>query len=301
MRPLRSLLSTPANRPTMIDKAAGFGADAIILDLEDSVPIAEKGTARDLARDAVGRLAGQGVVTYVRVNGLESGMLEADLEAIVGPGLEGIQLPKVDTPDTIWRVDRLLGELEVSRGVTPGAVELFVSLESARGVFFAYEILSASPRVGSVMIGTAENADLQGDLGFLSSESEEALQYLRSRVLLAARVAGLTNPVDGVYADYRNLAGLEASARRARRVGYRGKKVIHPAQIEIVNRVFSPTSEELDFHRRVIETFDEALTRGEATAAVDGRMIDYAVAETARRILHRAGEASTERGPETST
>jgi citrate lyase subunit beta / citryl-CoA lyase len=285
VKALRSLLNVPASRPAMVEKASGYGADALILDLEDSVPLDQKADARSIAREALGRLGEEGVITYVRVNAPASGLLGDDLDAIVSPSLAGIQLPKVDDPATIRRVDGMLAELEQARGLPSGSVELLVSLESARGVFFAYEILSAAPRVGSVMIATAENGDLQGDIGYLTTGTEDEVLYLRSKVLLAARVVGLANPIDGVHADVRNLAGLEHSARRARELGYRGKKVIHPAQVEVVNRVFSPTPAELDFHRRVLETFEAALAAGRATAVVDGRMIDYAMADTARRIL----------------
>lgn len=288
MKALRSLLNTPANRPALVEKAFGYGADALILDLEDAVPLDQKADARAVARDAIA--AERGGPIYVRINALRSGLAEDDLEAVAVAGLEGIQLPKVDDAETVRVVDRLLSELERARSVPPGSIELLVSLESSRGVFAAHEILTAVDRVGSVMIGTAEHGDLHGDMGYVVTPGEEETLYLRSRVLLAARVAGITNPIDGVYADYRNLDGLEATARRARALGYRGKKVIHPAQVPIVNRVFSPTAAELDFHRRVIEVFEAALERGEATAVVDGRMIDYAMAETARRVLARSAD-----------
>jgi citrate lyase subunit beta/citryl-CoA lyase len=287
MEALRSLLNTPANRPAMVDKAAGYGADALILDLEDSVPVAEKAEARLIAREALGRSATDGVVRYVRVNAATTGLQDADLEAIVVPGLRGIQIPKVDGPAEIVAIDRRLAELERAQGLAVGAVELLVSLESARGVFYAHEILGAASRVGSVMLGTAEDGDLQGDLGYLTTGDDRELVYLRSRVILAARVVGLTNPIDGVYARVRDLDGLAATAQRARELGFRGKKLIHPAQIDVVHRIFSPTAAELDRARLVIETFDAALADGRASAEVDGRMIDYAMVETARRLLAR--------------
>jgi citrate lyase beta subunit len=288
MDALRSLLNTPANRPAMVEKAAGYGADALILDLEDAVPLAEKADARLIAREALGRSTAHELVQYVRVNGTTSGLLADDLEAIVAPGLRGIQVPKVDGPADVLEVDRQLTALETARGLPIGGIELLVSLESSRGVFFAYEILGAAPRVGSVMLGTAQDGDLQGDVGYLTTGDDRELAYLRARVILAARVVGITNPIDGVYASIRDLDGLEATARRARELGFRGKKLIHPAQIDIVHRVFSPTAAELDHAHRVIETFEAALGRGEATAVVDDRMIDYAMVETARRLLARS-------------
>jgi citrate lyase subunit beta / citryl-CoA lyase len=301
VKPLRSLLNVPGNRPEMLRKAPGYGADALILDLEDAVPDGRKPEARELVAGTLADWAGadDAPVTYVRVNGLDTGLLEADLEAVVRPGLEGIQLPKAHDATTVRRVDAELARLERERGLPPDAIEILVSLESARGVLFAWDVLTAARRVGSVMVGTAQDADLQGDVGYLTTESGDETLYIRSHVILAARAAGITNPIDGVYADHRDAAGLETQARRARELGYRGKKLIHPAQIEVVHRVFTPTERELDGHRRVLEAFDAAVAEGRATAAVDGRMIDVAMAETARRVLGRAQPYATRRDPDT--
>jgi citrate lyase subunit beta / citryl-CoA lyase len=295
MRPLRSLLNVPGNRPEMIDKAPGFGADALILDLEDAVPLDRKTEGRETVAGATAHWAGTGPVTYVRVNALESGLLEDDLMAIVGRGLEGIQLPKVHDVETIHHVDGLLAELERERGLPQGGIEILVSLESARGVLSAFQILTAAPRVGSVMVGTAQDADLQGDVGYVTTPAGLETLYIRSQVILAARAAGIDNPIDGVYADHRDLEGFELAARRARALGYRGKKLIHPAQIEIAHRVFTPTEDELELYRRILDAFDVAVADGRATAVLDGRMIDIAMAETARRALERA-DIATEKG-----
>lgn len=291
MKPLRSLLNVPGDRPEMLAKAPGYGADALILDLEDAVSTGRKAEARRLVREAIDGWSGAPAapVTYVRVNALETGLLEEDLATIVGPGVEGIQLPKVHDVATLVAVDRLLAEREAAAGIPVGAIEVLVSLESARGVLFAFEILSAVPRVGSVMVGTAQDADLQGDVGFVTTDEGLESLYIRSKVVLAARAAGIANPIDGVFADHRDSVGLERAARRARELGYRGKKLIHPAQIEVVHRVFSPTAGELEHHRRVLEAFESAVAAGRGTAVVDGRMVDIAMAETARRILDRAG------------
>jgi citrate lyase subunit beta/citryl-CoA lyase len=285
---LRSLLNTPGNRPAMIEKAAGYGPDAVIIDLEDAVPLDQKADARAVTRQLVEDLAGRGLVVYVRVNGPASGLMDDDLDAIACAGLEGVQVPKVDSPDDVRAVDAALTALERDRGLAADGIELLVSLESAIGVLHAHPILTAAPRVGSVMPGTAEHGDLQGDLGFLRTPDETELLYVRSHILLAARAAGLANPIDGVYANHTDTAGFEASARRARQLGYQGKKLIHPRQIEVANRVFSPTPAELAHYERILEVFEAALARGEATAVADGLMVDYAMAETARRALGQA-------------
>ena len=290
MKPLRSLLNVPGNRLEMLRKAPRYGADALILDLEDAVPHDRKAEARDIVAATLVEWSAIAPtpIAYVRVNSLDTGLLEADLDAIVGPGLEGIQLPKAHDAETVRRVDAELSRLERDRGLPPDAVEILVSLESARGVLFAWDVLTAARRVGSVMVGTAQDADLQGDVGYITTPSGDETLHIRSHVILAARAAGITNPIDGVYADHRDAVGLETHARRARELGYRGKKLIHPAQIEVVHRVFTPTERELDVHRRVLDVFEAALAEGRATAVVDGRMIDVAMADTARRVLAQA-------------
>ena len=285
MRLLRSLLNVPATRPDMLDKAAGYGADAVIIDLEDAVPAARKAEARIIAGDYVDRLARLSPV-LVRVNGLDSGLLDDDLAAVVGPSLIGVQVPKANSSADIVALDFALSQLEREKGLATGYVELLVSLESALAIHFAYDILSAAPRVGCAMVAAAQHGDLHGDLGFISTKSEEELLYVRSAVLVAARAAGVPYPIDGVYADVGDLDGFADSCRRARQIGYRGKKVIHPRQVEVANEIFSPTTQELDYFERVLEAMDLAEREGRAVAVVDGNMVDIAMAETVRRFMH---------------
>ena len=280
----RSLLIMPANRENMLAKAATYAADALVFDLEDAVPVAEKAKARAVAREYIGTSSTTALV-YARVNAPMSDMLEADLDAIVVPGLAGIRVPKSESAEDIQRIDALLTALERERGLPVGAVQVCPSLESAKGVWFAYEIASSSPRVRSIMCGTAENGDLQGDLGYTwTAEGTEKL-YVRSRVLLAARAAGVEHALDGAFSNVRDAEALRIDCEASRKLGYRGRSVIHPNQIETVNRVFRPTDEELDYHRRVVEAFDDALTRGSAAITVDGKLVDYAMAATARRVI----------------
>ena len=298
MIPFRSLLNVPGDRPDMIAKAPGYGADALILDLEDAVAADAKAAARATVADTLAAWASEGRTAWVRVNGLETPWLDDDLTAIVGPGLAGIQLPKVHGPDIVREVDAQIRRLERERGLGDDRIALLVSLESARGVHLAFDILSAASRIFSVMVGTAQDADLQGDVGYVTTDDGLETLYIRSSVLLAARAAGVPHPIDGVYADHRDPAGLERVARRARELGYRGKKLIHPGQIAVVHRVFTPTPAELDHYRRVIDAFDAALAEGRATAVADGRMVDVAMAETARRVLAEAGALPTDDPPE---
>ncbi|MBK5268406.1 MAG: CoA ester lyase [Acidimicrobiia bacterium] len=274
----------------MLDKAAGYGADALILDLEDSVPLDRKAEAREMSAEFISGRAGD-VPTYVRVNSVDSGLFEEDLEAIVLPGLRGIQCPKTDSPEMIRVIDQQLSMLEEARSLAPGSVEVIVGIESVAGVYNCFEILSSAARVGSCVVGVAVNGDLQRDVGYNHSESGIESLYIRSKVIVEARHAGITNPLDGTYPAIRDMEGFEAEASRARQLGYRGKKLIHPAQIEPTNRIFMPTDEEIDFQERVLAALDEAEKEGRAATTVDGLMVDIAMAVNARRVLEWADQA----------
>jgi citrate lyase subunit beta/citryl-CoA lyase len=287
----RSLLFVPGNREDMLGKAPRSGADALILDLEDSVPVAEKARARDIAHDYIG-LNGSRHVLYVRVNAISTGWLEADLEAIVRPGLAAVRLAMTDSAATVREVDRLIGEREARAGMPPGSVRICPSLETARGVWNAHEICAASPRVNAVSCGTAQDGDLQADLGYQWSPEGTEVLYVRSRVLLAAKAAGVVHVLDGTYARIRDEDGLRQCCETVLRLGYRGKSCIHPAQVPVVNGIFMPTARELDYYRRVIEAFDAAVARGSAATTVDGTMVDYAMVDTARRVMAWAESAA---------
>jgi citrate lyase subunit beta / citryl-CoA lyase len=284
MKPLRSMLIMPANRADMLAKAPRYGADALVFDLEDSVPIAEKVKARELAREYITKHKA-GSAIYVRVNSLQTGLTADDLDAIVTDGLLGIRLTKAETAEGIREVDHMLTDLEQKRGLKVGSIGIGPSLESAKGVWFAYEILSASPRIFCVVAGTAQDGDLQTDLGYQWTAVGEEVLYVRSRILLAARAAGVEYVLDGSYANIRDPEGLRACCDAARKLGYRGKSIIHPNQIEIVNRAFTPTRQELDYYKRVLEAFESAIARGSAATTVDGKLVDYAMAATAKRVL----------------
>ena len=280
----RSIMTVPANRADMLAKAPSYGADALIFDLEDSVPVADKPKARSLAAEFIGKHKAVTSV-YVRVNSLETGMTADDIDAVAVAGLTGIKLPKAESADMIKTVDAMLGEAERKRGLPERAIGIDVGLESARGIWFAHEILSTSPRVHSVMIGTAQDGDLQTDLGYTWTAEGNEILYARSRMLLAARAAGIEHVLDGAYSNVRDSEGLRICCEAARKLGYRGKSVIHPNQIETINRIFAPTAQEVDYYRRVIAAFDAAVARGSAATTVDGKLVDYAMVGMAKRVL----------------
>jgi citrate lyase subunit beta/citryl-CoA lyase len=280
----RSFLYVPANREKFLDKAIGLPADALLLDLEDSVPPAEKAVARAAVREYAPKSPGGRV--WVRPNAIDSDLGRADLDAIIGvPGLVGLIAPKVDTREDMVLWDRLIGELEQARGLAPGKIKFVPSIESARGVLCAYEIATAAKRVVSLSFGGARDGDLNTDLGCTWSADGPEMLHARQHTLLAARAARFDTPLDGVFADIRDPQGFERDTDLSRRLGYRGRKLIHPSQIEPCNRLYRPTAAELDYYARVLEAFDRAVAQGSASTTVDGKMIDVAMANAARRVL----------------
>ena len=280
----RSFLYVPANREKFLDKALGLPADAFIFDLEDSVPPAEKARARDGVRTYAPKIPDLRV--WVRPNALTTEFGRDDLDAVVGvAGIAGLFVPKVDSRDDVLRWDELIGGLEARRGLDFGAIKVVLSIESARGVLNAYDMATAATRVVSLTFGGAQDGDLNTDLGCAWSIDGPEMLHARSHTLLAARAAGFDTPLDGVFANVRDPEGFERDTALSRRLGYRGRKLIHPSQIEPCNRLYRPGAAELDYYRRVLAAFDQAVQRGSASTVVDGRMIDVAMANAARRVL----------------
>ena len=283
----RSFLYVPANREKFLDKAMGLPADAFILDLEDSVPVPEKENARAGVKAYAPKIADHRV--WVRVNGFETGLAEADLDAVIGiEGIAGIFLPKVETRDDVLRWDRAIAALEKTRGIAAGATRLVLSIESALGVLNAFDMSTAATRVASLSFGGAQDGDLNTDLGCTWSSDGPEMMTARGMALIAARAAGFDSPLDGVFADVRDPDGFAKDTALSRRLGYRGRKLIHPSQIEPCNRLYAPTERELDYYTRVLEAFDKTLALGSASTTVDGKMIDVAMANAARRVLNEA-------------
>lgn len=286
MWPLRTLLFVPAVRPDRIPKALASGADGVIIDLEDSVPAPEKDRARKAAAEALGGLKG-GPWVFVRINGTASPWWEEDIQAVTGPTLSGLLLPKVEGQDAVHRVDRRLWEVEISRGLDPGSIRLIPVLESALGVLRAFEVASASPRNLALAFGAE---DLARDLRVERTQGGGEVALPRAMVALAARAAGL-EPLDMVYTDLEDEAGLVREAKEAKGLGYAGKILIHPRQVPAVNQVFSPTPEEVEESRSLILAFEAS---GGGAIRLKGKMVDLPAVERAREIL-RLSEAIAQR------
>lgn len=284
---LRSLLSVPGNRPAMLEKAGGLPADGLHLDLEDAVPPAEKERARQMVREALPGFALRGQLVLVRVNPLASGLTGADLDGVLGPHLDGISLPKVESPQEVATVDAMLWEREERLGLAAGRTTLFVWIETPRAMLAAYPIACASKRVRALLLGAD---DFTREMGIPRTREGEELDFARWTVALAARAVGVL-ALDSAYPNYQDEEGLVQDALRARRMGFQGKFLIHPRQVDPVNRVFRPWPREVEEAERIVAAFEEAVARGHATTSLDGSMIDTAIAERARRVLALAQAA----------
>jgi citrate lyase subunit beta/citryl-CoA lyase len=275
-------------------KALQSGAGAVIFDLEDSVPLAAKAEARSAVAKTIADAAASGALCLapaitVRVNGAASGLLEDDLAAVVRPGLSAIFLPKAERVEEVQHVASCLDRLEAERGMRAGSVEIVLMIESALGVHRCFDVATASPRVASVCIGSGRDGDLQTDLGCGWSSEGVELLYARSKVLLEARAAGTTWPLDGVYSDLNDEEGLVRDSRFSARLGYVGRTVIHPKQIEPVRRAYAVPEPEVAYARRVVSEFEAVERTGTAAAiTVEGRLVDYAMYHHAKRVLERA-------------
>ena len=283
----RSFLYVPANRDKFLEKSLTLPTDALLFDLEDSVPAAEKETARTGVKAYAPKVPGERA--WVRVNGLETGFAEADLDAVIGmKGLAGVFLPKVETRAEVVKWDAMIGKLEAARGVPANATKLVLSIESALGVLNAYDMTLGAERVVSSAFGGAQDGDLNTDLGCVWSIDGPEMMHARCNTLMCARAARFESPLDGVYANVRDPQGFEQDTALSHRLGYRGRKLIHPSQIEPCNRLYAPSQQELDYYSRVLEAFDKAVAQGSASTTVDGKMIDEAMAKAARRVLDQA-------------
>lgn len=291
-RPFRSTLFVPATRPQWLERAVESPADALIVDLEDAVPEAEKASARLTAATHVRGLIEAGRDVFVRINPVTTPHWLADLEAIVQAGLVGVAVPKVYRPGEVLAVAEALTALEAERGVEAGATDVQPLLETALGMHGAFEILGASDRIRSCFAGSARDGDANRELGFRWSRGGEETFALRSHLLLEARAAGVAYPISGTWVDILDPTGLEDFAAQSAALGYVGMYVIHPSHIEPVNRAFTPSEEEIGRYRSIVEEFERAERAGHGAATFEGAMIDAAMAAQAREFL-RFAEATT--------
>ena len=290
--PIRTALFVPGTRPDRVDKALNAGADVIIIDLEDAVPLALKEETRSKVREKV--LEHRGKKIIVRVNAIGSGFCQGDLDEVLVKSLDCIMLPKVESPGQIREINHRLLRLEQERGMAPGTVSIIPLIESALAVQNIFSILSEKTEPARVLTAAFGAADYSLDLGMEITKQGSELNYPRSRIAVACRAARIEPPLDSPFMiDLKDTEGLKADATRAKQLGFQGKLCIHPNQIQACHAIFSPTKEEIQHAEKVIQAFEEAETGGVAAIQVDGKFIDYPVVERARRTLELAKRIKT--------
>ncbi len=291
----RSFLFAPGNHARKVAKVFECGADNVILDLEDAVAKAEKVATRALVVEALQRPRPSGtkrVGGYVRVNGFHTEFCYGDAVAVIGPGLDGIILPMVERSEQIMAFDWLVGSLERERGLPPGGIDIIPIIETGKGIANARAIAAAGTRVKRMAFGAG---DYTLDMNMEWTRGESELEHARAEMAVASRAAGLEAPIDTVWVHIKDLDGIAASAKRARQLGFQGKMCIYPPQVEVVNRAFTPTEEEIAFARRVVAAFEKAEREGSSSIQLDGFFIDYPIVYKAQRTLDavRATEEAT--------
>jgi citrate lyase subunit beta/citryl-CoA lyase len=268
----------------MLEKALGALPDAFVPDMEDSVPWEEKANAREVTASFVSRLAEVGPLVIPRINSLDTGLLEEDLAAVVGPHIYGVSVGKIQSVQDIEYIAGVMAHLEKKAGVPVGQTKLVPWIETARAIVHCYDILAASTR----MVGAAFGAeDLTHDMGIERTEDDSEVAVARSIMCFASRAAEVL-ALDTPYFLFRNPEGLRQNALASKKIGFKGKFAIHPAQIDIINEVFSPSQAEIDYARRVVDAFDEAARAGRGSTSLDGKVVDVPVVRRARALLEIA-------------
>ena len=276
----RSFLFAPGNHPRRVEKALSLDADAIILDLEDACPIAEKKATRTIVVAACQTpRTGLG---YVRVNATTTEFGYGDIVAVVQGGVDGIVLPKVESADEIRAVEWVIANLEQERGLPAGAFDVIPIIETAKGMTNIRAITAAGTRVKRIAFGAG---DFTLDMSIEWSRAETELLPYRSECVLASRAAAIEAPIDTVWVDLRDAEGFMASTRHIKGLGFQGKMCIHPDQVPVANEILSPSAAEVEWSRKAVQAFEAAEKAGSASIQLDGKFIDYPIVYRARRVL----------------
>jgi citrate lyase subunit beta / citryl-CoA lyase len=285
-RALRSFLFVPGTRTNLLPKAIATGADAIILDLEDSVPPAQKVEARTLVSAELANSPER--LTFLRINNPRLGSLDKDLAALAPHSAQAVMVPKVESPLDIEEIDARLAAHELEAGLEVGVISLLVVIESSKGLRNLFDTISHTTRIRGAALATAEEGDFMCDIGGRWTATGEALTYARGKFVCEARAAKMTWLVDGAFMQLANEPALECESRLARTHGFNGKVAVHPSQVRSINQIFSPTDAEVDRAQKLIAAFRDAESQGRGAIRFQGMMVDRANVQWAEQILSAA-------------
>ena len=285
---MRSVFYVPGNKEDLIAKIPRIQADVITLDLEDSVPPAEKQKARELSHQNLKFASSSGADVYVRINNWETGMTNADCEAVVDKGLAAICLAKCGGPDDVRRLDWKLEEMEQRKRLKVGSIQIQLLIETAKGMMNVYQSALASKRVNSLIYGAVDyTTDMRITLDQPIGDNQN---WARARMACAARAAGII-AIDAPYVAFRDTEGFEKDTAYGRQLGFEGRMLIHPSQIEPSHRIYTPAPERVDWAREVVKVFEEeGIAKGSAAVSYKGKMVDTPVYLGAKKILETIAE-----------
>lgn len=287
MAVMRSIMYIPGNNPKFISKIPTIPADIITFDLEDAIPPSEKVATREMIKESLQAGHGGGAQVFVRINNWETLLTDDDLEAIVWPGLDGVTLAKTGCAADVQRLDWKLEELELRRGIPVGTVKISMLLETAKGVANAEECCLASKRNVNAIFGAV---DYCRDMHVKLTSAGVEQQYARAKVAVACRMAGIV-AIDAPFVDYSDIPGFEKNVADGRQMGYEGRMIIHPGQVEPSNTLYAPDPADVEWAKAVVKVFEEeGLAKGKASVSLNGKMVDTPVYLNAKDILATALE-----------
>ncbi len=276
----RSIVFVPGNNPRFLEKAKSLPADIVCFDLEDSVPDKEKKKARILIKNTLKQRRKYSPDVFVRTNSPESRLVEADLKEIVQTGINGIVIPKVNSATELKKIEKIISSLEKKRKIK--GIRLMPSIESALGVVNCYEIASSSKRIDALVFGIF---DLLNDMGIeYTKGNPRGAKYSRYKIPVAATAAGVA-AIDGIWQDLKDDSGFTKDCQIGRSLGYAGKSVIHPDQIQIVHKIFHPSKPEVEWAKKVCSVYEKSTKKGKGATVVEGRMIDEVHYKRAKALL----------------
>jgi len=281
-RLVRSLLFIPGNNSRFLEKAKTLPADIVCFDLEDSVPDNEKKNARQLIKETLKRRSEYTPDVYVRINSPSSGKTVDDLKEITVKGIDGIVIPKVNNVNELKKIEKTLSSLEKKQKLKP--IELMPSIESAEGVVNSYEIASSTKRIAALVFGVF---DLLNDMGIEYTKQAEGAKYARSKISLDAKAAG-TYAIDAIWQDLKDVNGLREDCIAGKNLGYSGKSIIHPDQIQVTHEIFYPNNTEIEWAEKVYKKYLEATKTGRGATVIEGKMIDEVHYKRAKTLLQVA-------------
>ena len=287
----RAMMFVPGNNPGMLQNAGIYRADTLILDLEDSVAVTEKDAARDLVYQALTTISYPCEVG-VRINHISTPYGRDDLEAVLPAKPDLIRLPKAESAEEIQEIDAIITAAEEKYGFAAGSIRMMAAIETAKGLRQAYEIATASPRMEALAIG---GEDFLADLKTSRTSHGGELAVARGQLVLAARAAGI-QVIDSVFSDICDEQGFIDETTRIKEMGFDGKSVVNPRQIQLIYQIFAPSEKQIDHAERVIAAYQEALRKNSGVISLNGKMIDTPVVLRAERTLAYAAALGLRKG-----